>query len=444
MADLFITKLRIKLALWLVGAGVALGALASWDAARQAGEFGDEQRFLLSITITGALALTWFILLPVYFSVQWFMRPDIVKRLQGMNVPWWMLNCVLLLAFIGGMALLIPRLSSRVQNEFSLLEKGKLPALEAYLIKHPEAVEHTDRKTGKTLLELALENNQPAAVDLLLEKGSNLNQVSNGPNWVVSALLSPPLLEALLRHGVDPDLPDTDGLAAIHYAVETLNTNALTLLLKYGADVNARDPLYQTPLLLSIMADQLAPAKILLNHGGDPNLWDRRGDTALHKAVRRRNMDTTRFLLQREADPKKFNFSGQTPLHIAALNGQNELIELLLEDSDGVNLHNEDGRTALDYALRGRKYDTVHLLLQHGAAIDRVLDNGYTAIHLLLIAKEYNSVRFLIEEGASVQIPGPEGETAYDLIRRKQLQGLINLLEEPGQHAAQPSENHVL
>ena len=76
---------------------------------------------------------------------------------------------------------------------------------------------------------------------------------------------------------------------------------------------------------------------------------------------------------------------------------------------------------------RPRQFDEQ---LVRQAILQTFWENGYTATHLLLIAKEYNSVRFLIKEGASVQIPGPEGETAYDLMHRKQLQGLLDLVEE--------------
>jgi ankyrin len=145
--------------------------------------------------------------------------------------------------------------------------------------------------------------------------------------------------------------------------------------------------------------------------------------------VRRRNPETTRFLLEKGADPRTFNLTDMAPLHIAALNGQNELVELFLEQPGMIDLRNEDDRTAFDHALRSRKYETVQLLVDHGAAIDRVMKNGYTATHLMVIAKDYQAARFLIEAGADIHLAGPSGETAYELIRNKQLQILLDLVE---------------
>ncbi len=442
MAVLFMVKTRIKLALWFVGVGIALGALATWDAAGQAGSFGDEERFLLRATVTGALVLTWVVLLVVYASARYFIHPKVSRQHRRSHIPWQMLKYAIPLVFIVIMSVVIYGLSARVSTEFSLLEKGDLLALREHIAKDPAALVRTDQETGKTLLVLALESNKPEAVGLLLESGAELECTTNEHNWVIAALPSLLMLETLLVHGVDPDTPDADGLAPIHHTIQTQNTSALALLLKYGADTSVRNPLYQTPLTLAIMKDQLPLVGFLLEHGADPNLWDRLGDTALHKAVRRRNLETTNLLIQNGADSKYINFSGMAPLHIAALNGQNELIELLLAQPGTVGLRNPDDRTAFDYALRGRKYETARLLLQHGAELDRIHENGYTAIHLLLIAKEYRSVRFLIAEGANVQIADLDGETAYDLMRRKQLHGLLDLVEERD-HPSPSSANTV-
>ena len=440
MADLFIVKIRLKVALGFVGTSVIGGALATWNAGRQAGPSGGEERFLLSATITGALVLAWVALLIVYLSAKRVMEPERGKQYRQPHFPWWTLKYAVLLAFIATMAVIIHGLAARVATEFTLLEKGNLPALQERIAEDPAVLERTDRKTGKKLLLLALENEQLEAIGLLLSNGAELESTTNGQSWVVAALPNPPLLETLLIHNVNPDALDANGLAPIHYAVQTQNTNSIALLLKYGADTNVRNTLYQTPLLLAIMADDLPSAEILFEYGVDPDLRDRDGDTALHKAVRHENMETTRFLLQRGASPKLFNFFGMAPLHIAALNGQDELLEFLLEQQPTIiGLHNEGDRTALDYALRGRKHETVQLLLRHGADIDRIFDNGYTAIHLLLIAKEYESVRLLIREGANVYIAAPEGETAYNLIRRKKLQGLLDLVEEQDNPAPSPT-----
>ena len=434
--DLFIIRGRLKLMLWFVGVGFFLGLLATWYAWRQIGLGGEgEENFLLSATVTGALALAWIGVLVSYLVARRIMKPAPVDGSRWSRVSWWshipwgVMKYTILLVFIAAMAFVVSWLSSKGANEFTLLEKEKFRLLEERIAETPELLEHKEKGSGKTLLVLALESGNAEAIDLLLSSGAELQSATNGPNWVVAALPNPLMLETLLRNGADPDAPDANGFAPIHQVVNTQNTNALVTLLEAGADVDARTPLYQTPLMLAIMADDLSLAETLLKAGADPNRWDKRGDTALHKAVDRKNIKTVRFLLEKGADPKTFNFNHLAPIHRAVSAGQTELVELFLEEPGQINLHNEDDRTPLDHALRGHQYDMARLLVERGAAIDRVRANGYTTLHLMLIARDYKTVRFLIEEGADVHITNLDRETAFDLMREKQLQSLLDLID---------------
>jgi len=444
MADLFIVKGQLKLSLWLVGTGFFGGVFAAWDAWRKIGTGGEGQdRFLLAATITGVLAVAWIGVLVAYLSAHWIMRPRSNRQSRWSKIPWWVLMCVALLAVISSMAFVLPWLSAKGSTEFALLEKGRLERLRERIAENPELLERTDRETGYTLLEQALESGNPEAIELLLSTGADLTPVADRLNLSV-LLENLPMLGTLLRNGVDPDAVDDDGFAPIHYAVETQNTNALVLLLDSGADVDVRTRLHQTPLLLAIMADDLPTAGILLGYGADPNAWDRRGETALHKAVRRRNPEGVRFLLEKGADPAVFSFNNMAPIHIAALNGQDELVELFLERPGMVGLHNDNGGTALDHALRGRRYDTARLLIEHGADIDHATADGTTALHRMLAARKYSVARFLIEEGADVRIADADGETAYDFMRRKQLQLLLDLVDARDNPLPEPAATNTV
>ncbi|MCF7817573.1 MAG: ankyrin repeat domain-containing protein, partial [Kiritimatiellales bacterium] len=386
------------------------------------------ETFLLSATVTGALALAWVVLAVMVLSTKRGLDPQYNPKDRWANFPWWVVKCVVLCVFIAAMAVVLHKYAGRGDNEFMLLERGELALLGERLAQNPELLEQTDKKSGKTLLELAVESGNAKAVDLLLASGARLEDAMAGQD-LVGALGNLPLFGVLLRHGANPDTPDADGWVPLHYAVATGNTNALAVLFDAGANVDARDPNHQTPRLLAIAAENLPTAGLLLEHGANPNLPDSRGDTALHKAVRQHNLEMARLLLQKGADPKIFNGANMTPLHIAAFDGQNELVELLLQQPGLVDLCNEHDRTAFDYALQGLHYDTARLLLRNGADINRVRKNGYTAIHLMVVARDYKTVEFLIGEGADVNIANAEGETAADLMRSKELQSLLDLIE---------------
>jgi ankyrin repeat protein len=431
MADLFIVRMRLKASLWFAGA-VLVGCLfGTWDAWSRIGPGGEgEARFLLFVTVSGALVLALVGLLVVFLTIGKILEPRYgqVERWWD-RVPWWLVRVILLLILIGGGTVALLQLSEKMADGFTLLRKGRVAELSDYIDANPSALVQQDKKTGKTLLESALALGNAEVVEMLLTHGVELASASNR-NWVVEMLDNPPMLKILLQYGSDPNTPDALDLVPVYYAAKAQNTNTLISLLEAGADVDARNTSSQTPLQLAILADDLSAAKILLEQGADPNEVDRSGDTALHKAVRRRNAEAVRYLLENGADPKIFNFSDMAPIHIAASNGQKGLVKIFLEQSGQLELCGKSNRTAFDHSLRRHKYDTARLLLEKGADINRVMEDGYTAIHLMLIARDYEVVKFLIEEGADVRIANDAGETPLFFMRKKKMEFLLDLVNE--------------
>ena len=68
-------------------------------------------------------------------------------------------------------------------------------------------------------------------------------------------------------------------------------------------------------------------------------------------------------------------------------------------------------------------------MIEHGSDINRVLSNGETLLHQAILDRNYQMARFLIRSGGDVLIANTKGETALDIMRRKQLQGLLDLVE---------------
>lgn len=429
LMDFYIVKERLKQSLWLVGACCILGVSATWNAREQIG-LADEGRakFLLGATVTGALVVAWIVLFIAMLVSRRAMNPDYKPRIRTTNIPWWTIRFVVLSVFVALMTVAVVKYGDHGRDAFALLEAGRLDRLKERISGNPELLERHDRKSGKTLLELALENENAKAVDLLLANGAALGAVADRVN-LAAVLDNLPMLEVLLVHGVDPNRPNEGGYAPLHLAVSGGNTNALALLLDAGANASVRDPLYQTPLMLAVLADDRPALQCLLEHGADPNLADRSGDTSLHKAVRRRNLAASRMLLENGAVAKAVDFAGRRPLDIAAANGDNELVSLFLDDPEMIGWASKDDLTAFDQAVREQKFDTARLLLAHGADMNRVMANGYTITHTMVIDKEYKTAEFLIGAGADVDIAAPDGETALDLMRRKQITMLLDLVE---------------
>lgn len=444
MADIYIVRQRIKGALQFTGAALLVAGFATWSFHHQLEFDEDRNRFVMSALITGALGIAWIGLLIFYISAIRMVNTSNNFSNRFDNLPWWFLRITALLLIIGGVTLFIVRTSDQAETEFDLMRRGKLAALEARLQENPARSLRGEKKGGMTLVQAAFQENYPEALGLMLKYGApaeELEEFDGDP--VFLSFGNPDMLAVLFSSGFDPDRVDADGVPLIHYAVAQNNAEILDLLLINGAKVNARDSLFRTPLMRAVEEGNVAMTELLLSNGADVNAFDKRGDTALHRAVRRKNLKLTAFLLEQRADPAIFNFIHMTALHLAALDGQDELVQLFTGQPELVDLWEDDGRAPLDYALKSHKYDTAMLLIEAGADVNRSLESGETLLHELILARDYQSARFLIRAGADARIPDSKGETAYDIMQRKELSGLLELVDGPSADPI-PSEDPSL
>ncbi|MEN7974124.1 MAG: ankyrin repeat domain-containing protein [Verrucomicrobiota bacterium] len=233
--------------LWFVGVAIALGVFAMWDMWRHGRLVDDREQFLLGAIITGALALVWVGLLVALLFARWIESRPRQQKGRRVWVSGWMLKCASLILVIVAMAILVSWLSVAGATEFALLRNGRVKLLEKRLIHHPERLERMERDSGKTLLELALEAENVDAVDMLLTVGARIDPLLERLDLTAS-LNDLEMLETLLRHGVDPDLPDGKGRTALHLAIAIENHAAAHLLIEEGADVYIRDNMGRTAL----------------------------------------------------------------------------------------------------------------------------------------------------------------------------------------------------
>jgi len=79
--------------------------------------------------------------------------------------------------------------------------------------------------------------------------------------------------------------------AALRHAAEIGDVAALEALLQKHVDIDSRDPLGRTALMLATLGGRSGAATVLLTHGADPNAADGRGTTPLEIARARGHRD---------------------------------------------------------------------------------------------------------------------------------------------------------
>ncbi len=153
------------------------------------------------------------------------------------------------------------------------------------------------------------------------------------------------------------------GMTLPFYAVLQNNLYAARYLLSHGANVNARDNIGQTPLMLSCLHVEYPMTKMLVRAGASINLQDNQGRTALMYSITSGryahltpNLNISFYLISKGAKLNLKDRKGRTALWYAERESQ-QIISLI----NGV--YNSEATRA----TRARMKNIVKILKQHGA-----------------------------------------------------------------------------
>ena len=143
-------------------------------------------------------------------------------------------------------------------------------------------------------------------------------------------------VRSLIQSGADVNLPEGDGMTALHWAADRGDADLAALLLKAGASVSAE-------------------TRIGLH-------------TPLHVAAKNGNAAIVRALIDARAPVNALTSTGAAPLHFAAASGSSESIKALIDRGANVNAREPQwGQTPLMFAAAAGRTDAVKTLLASGA-----------------------------------------------------------------------------
>ncbi|KAM7193221.1 ankyrin [Rhypophila sp. PSN 637] len=155
---------------------------------------------------------------------------------------------------------------------------------------------------GLTALHVAAFADKPKPMEILLEHGgANVSATFDGCRAIE-------WLDHVPKHKRDKKLWTT-GITALHIADDSPACTAL--LLRYGADPNARDNYRRTPLHWAMTSGNVEVVRLLLEAGTNPDVVDDDGATPLSELVtrlecgasRQGHPEIARMLLEWGADP---------------------------------------------------------------------------------------------------------------------------------------------
>jgi len=154
-------------------------------------------------------------------------------------------------------------------------------------------------------------------------------------------------------------------------AVNVDNADAVSRMLAAGLDPNQLDPRGQPALIAALQGESLKVAKVLWDAKGiDVDVRNRVGETPLMMAALKSEVDAANALVAHGAKVQK---EGWSPLHYAATGGSAAIVKLLLSRGAVLEARSPNGTTPLMMAARYGNEEAVDALLAAGA--DRTLKN---------------------------------------------------------------------
>jgi cytohesin len=140
------------------------------------------------------------------------------------------------------------------------------------------------------------------------------------------------ILKLLVKLGADIEARHLYGRTALHLAAREGRSNAISLLITLGADIEAKNTQGETPLHEAAGDNQLAAVKVLLARNAAVNATDSALWTPLHAAIERKSApEIIDCLLAHGANPEAKNKQDTTPAELAHYSAKSEQYEKILK-----------------------------------------------------------------------------------------------------------------
>ena len=247
---------------------------------------------------------------------------------------------------------------------------------------------------------------------------------------------SPLALAAVLAALTAPRLLAQPPPADLIQAINSLDEARAAILLKQGADPNARDSLTQPAIVAASYFGLEKTVRALLSHNADFRALDNDGIGALHASALAGHASIVALLIDRGLGVNdRARTDGMTPLAYAAVRGHMAVVRTLLARHADVNLADAGSNSPLLHAsMRGRA-DTVRVLVERGANVDAASRHGWTPLMAAAWEGHASVVKILLKGGANPKLVNRQGQSAAMLAKSEGHGDVVKMLAETGSGA---------
>jgi ankyrin repeat protein len=244
---------------------------------------------------------------------------------------------------------------------------AKLNHIEESLLKLLDFIKSL--KINTTILHIAVEYNISNLINYIIKKYNQDIDLQDYLAWTplhwAAWLNNSDIISILIKNGANIDAKGKNNETPIYLAAFKGNIEAVKILLDNKANVEIKTILGNAPLHMASYNEHIEVISMMLSHKADIDIrTDVRYNSALHIAAWHGKIKSAVYLLDNGSDINAKTVNGCTPLHRAALNGQKSIIELLITRGVDINTYDELGRTPLYCAYKNKHLDAYNILLK--------------------------------------------------------------------------------
>ncbi len=220
-------------------------------------------------------------------------------------------------------------------------------------------------------------------------------------------------VKLFIRGGIDLESKNQMGKTALIIASTHGHTGIVKMLLTKGAEINAKDIFDVTPLIASAWHGRSEILQVLIDRGADVNTANSAGITALMWSADYPGGIIAEKLTSNGADVHAQAKDGWTAVTWAGL--RESLNNLRILSENGAVIDHKDpeyGRTPLMEAAAAGKHAGVKKLLSLGAGVNMTDRDGYTPLMYAAAMNNARIVKTLLENGADPNIRDGRGVSA--------------------------------
>jgi cytohesin len=220
----------------------------------------------------------------------------------------------------------------------------------------------------------------------------------------------------LLRAGADPTATDARGETALRIAIAEDQPAVVRLLLTVVDVEEPGVGELATPLWTAVSWGRAEIVHLLLEAGADVTRLSLSGHTLLHLAATSGSVELTREMIKAGLRPDDLGSIGVTPVQYCANmlkpeEGVLDCIRVLIQAGADLSIRARDGITAVTFAAAAGNVEVVRLLLAAGAPASSADDCGQTAFHHAAKHGHADVVEELLAWGACPEAPDGAGRT---------------------------------